>query len=107
MVLFKSLVEIAADPMSHLVAELDSYRSGISAMAVCGDRIGRDAGHRIGRSKKRLGRFNSECHDTYLNRDEGTGGSRGLLPELDSVGKVMSAHFTERGFVFGNSGPSG
>ena len=52
MVLLKSVVEISARSMPHLFAELGSDRSGIGIMAISGDPIWSDAGHRLGRSKE-------------------------------------------------------
>jgi hypothetical protein len=52
MVLLKSVVEIPARPMPHVVAEFDSDRSGIGIMAISGDPARSDAGHRLGRSKE-------------------------------------------------------
>ena len=52
MVLLKSVVEISARSMPHLFAELGSDRSGIGIMAISGDPIRSDAGHRLGRSKE-------------------------------------------------------
>src|SRR5271166_1348990 len=52
MVLLKSVVQISARPMPHIFAELGSDRSGIGIMAISGDPIRRDAGHRLGRSKE-------------------------------------------------------
>ena len=52
MVLLKSVVDISASPMPHMLAELGSYRSGIGIMAIRGDPIRRDAGHRLGQSKE-------------------------------------------------------
>src|ERR1700735_685650 len=52
MVLLKSVVEISARSMPHMFAELGSDRSGIGIMAISGDPIRRDAGHRLGRSKE-------------------------------------------------------
>ena len=52
MVLLKSVVEISARSMPHMFAELGSDSSGIGIMAISGDPIQRDAGHRLGRSKE-------------------------------------------------------
>src|ERR1700728_5142611 len=52
MVLLKSVVEISSRPMPHMFAELGSDRSGIGIMAISGDPIRSDAGHRLGRSKE-------------------------------------------------------
>src|SRR6476469_8271907 len=52
MVLLKSVVEISARPMPHMFAQLGSDRSGIAIMAISGDPIRRDAGHRLGRLKE-------------------------------------------------------
>ena len=38
--------------MPHMFAELGSDSSGIGIMAISGDPIRRDAGHRLGRSKE-------------------------------------------------------
>ena len=52
MVLLKSVVEISARPMPHMLAEFGSDSSGIGIMAIGDDPIRRDAGHRLGRSKE-------------------------------------------------------
>jgi hypothetical protein len=52
MVLLKSVVEISARPMPHMFAELGPDSSGIGIMAISGDPIWSDVGHRLGRSKE-------------------------------------------------------
>jgi hypothetical protein len=54
-ILLKSVVQIATCPMPHMVAELCADCPGIGIVAVGGDAIRGDAGHRLCRSKEGLG----------------------------------------------------
>src|SRR5246500_1825539 len=54
-ILLKSVVQIATCPMPHMAAELGPGCPGIGIVAVGGDAIRGDAGHRLCRSKEGLG----------------------------------------------------
>src|SRR5246500_4556931 len=54
-ILLKSVVQIATCPMPHMAAELGPDCPGIGIVAIGGDAIRGDAGHRLCRSKEGLG----------------------------------------------------
>jgi hypothetical protein len=53
--LIEAAVQIAARPMSHILAELRPDGFGIGVMTVRGDTIRRYASHSLCRSKERIG----------------------------------------------------
>jgi len=55
MVLFDSIVEILISPMFYIRIQFSPDRAWVTVVTVRRDTRGSDAGHRFGRSEKRLG----------------------------------------------------
>ena len=54
-VLFQPVVQVATGPVPHIFAEFGGDRAGVAVVAVGRDPVRRDAGHRLGGTKERLG----------------------------------------------------